>query len=192
MPAGCVAYGEKYPVMKIKICLILVSVLVLGACSEFQSFRGSGFAPVVTGGHSADNWLAELHATRSMTPQQLHQELGSRQHDFRYKPSTGNRLRLVLLLTFGGESVRDTGRARQLLEELDTPPDSPGGQELVAILKQFLDEKKIADKKLKVLSRQVSKQNTRIEELEEQQKALTTIEQSIQQREIPVENPSGN
>ncbi len=178
--------------MKIKTCLILVSVLVLGACSELQSYRGSGFAPVVTGGHSADDLLDELHATRTMTPQQLHQELGSRQHDFRYKPSTSNRLRLVLLLMFGGEPVRDTGRAGQLLEELDTPPDSPGDQELVAILKQFLDEKVIADKKLKVLSRKVSTQNTRIKELEEQQKALTTIEQSIQQREIPAGNINGN
>jgi hypothetical protein len=178
--------------MKIKTCLILVSMLLLGACSEMQSYRGSGFAPVVTGGHSADDWLDELHATRNMTPQQLRHELGSRQHDFRYNPSASNRLRLVLLLTFGGEPVRDTRQARQLLEELDTPPESPGSQELVAILKQFLDEQAVAAGKLKELSRQVSTQNTRIEELEEQQKALTTIEQSIQQREIPLENTSGD
>jgi hypothetical protein len=178
--------------MKIKTCLILVSMLVLGACSEMQSYRGSGFAPVVTGGHSADGWLDELHATRNMTPQQLHHELGSRKHNFSYDPSASNRLRLVLLLTFGGEPVRDTGQARQLLEELGTPPDSPGSQELVAILRQFLDEQEVAATKLKELSRQVSTQNTRIEELEEQQKALTTIEQSIQQREIPLENTSGD
>jgi hypothetical protein len=178
--------------MKIKTCLILVSILVLGACSELQSYSGSGFAPVVTGGHSADDWLDELHATRTMSPQQLRHELGSRQHDFRYNPSASNRLRLVLLLAAGNEPVRDTRQARQLLEELDTPPDSPGSQELVAILKQFLDEQAVAAGKLKELSRQVSTQNTRIEELEEQQKALTTIEQSIQQREIPVENTNGD
>ena len=177
--------------MKIKICLILVSMLVLGACSELQFYRGSGFAPVDTGGHSADDWLDELHATKNMTPQQLHQELGSRQHDFRYHPSASNRLRLVLLLAAGNEPVRDTRQARQLLEELDTPPDSPGVQELVAILKQFLDEQEAAARKLKELSLQVTRQNTRIKELEEQQKALTTIEQSIQQREIPVENANG-
>lgn len=178
--------------MKINACLILVSILVLGACSEFQSYRGTGFAPVVTGGHSADDWLDELHATRNMTPTQLRHELGSREHDFRYNPSAGNRLRLVLLLAAGNEPVRDTRQARQLLEELDTPPDSPGSQELIAILKQFLDEQEAAARKLRELSRQVSKQNTRIEELEEQQKALTTIEQSIQQREIPVENNNGD
>jgi hypothetical protein len=180
--------------MKIKTCLILVPMLILGACSELQSYRGSGFAPVVTGGHrrSADDWLDELHATRTMTPQQLRHELGSRQHDFSYNPSEENRLRLVLLLAAGDEPVRDTRAARQLLEELDMPPDSPGSQELVVILKQFLDEQEVAARKLKELSRQVSRQNMRIEELEEQQKALTTIEQSIQQREIPLENTNGD
>jgi hypothetical protein len=178
--------------MMIRTCLIAVSMLVLGACSGLQSYSGSGFAPVVTRGHSADDWLDELHATRTMTPQQLQQELGSRQHDFRYDPSESNRLRLVLLLAAGNEPVRDTRQARKLLEELDTLPDSPDGQELVAILKQFLDEQEAAARKLKKLSRQVARQNTRIKELEEQQKALTTIEQSIQQREIPVENTNGD
>jgi len=98
----------------------------------------------------------------------------------------------VLLLAVGNEPVRDTRQARQLLEELDTPPESPRSQELVAILKQFLDEQEVAARKLKELSRQVSAQNMRIEELEEQQKALTTIEQSIQQREIPLENTGGD
>jgi hypothetical protein len=37
------------------------------------------------------------------------------------------------------------------------------------------------------MSKQVREQNQRIEELEQQQRALTTIEQTIQQRENPPE-----
>ncbi len=178
--------------MKIKTCLILVPLLVLGACSELQTYREGSYAPVVSRGRSADDLLAELHATRTMTAPQLHQALASRQHDFRYRSDSVNRLRLILLLTFGSEPVRDTGRARELLDELDSLPDSPGGEELVAILRQYLDEQAIAGSKLRKLSREISTQNARIEELEEQQKALTTIEQSIQQREIPVESINGD
>jgi len=178
--------------MKTRACLIVIPLLVLAACSELQSYRSSGFAPVISGGHSADNWLDELHATRHMTPQQLQRELASRQHDFRYDPSESNRLRLVLLLAAGNKPVRDIHQARQLLEGLDTSSYSPGGQELVAVLKQFLDEQEAAAGKLKKLTRQNAAQKTRIGELEEQQKALTTIEKSIQRREIPVENTNGD
>jgi hypothetical protein len=62
----------------------------------------------------------------------------------------------------------------------------------VVILKQFLDQQRANKQKINILWEQVTEQSRRIEELEQQQKALTTIEQNIQQREKPAGTENGN
>ena len=58
-------------------------------------------------------------------------------------------------------------------------------REFVTLLLQFLEERQEYEQKLSVLWKQVTQQGRRINELEQQLKALTNIEQNIQQREPP-------
>ena len=169
--------------------LLTISVLMLSACSacsELQSYNSTGIAPIVSSGQGVDYWLEELHYTRAMYPEQLQQTLKFREQQFHNNPNNGNRLRLALLLAAGGETVRDQERAWNLLEEVDQSMENARIKELVTILLQFLDEQIESRNEINSLKIQIKENNERIEELEEQQRALTTIEQNIQQREKPV------
>jgi hypothetical protein len=192
MSAGFFATGKKFLIMKRLFGLFVFLLLVLTACSGFQSYRSAGYAPVISGGHGVNYWLSELHDTRKMSPEQLQQTLESREQEFHQDPGTGNRLRLVLLLAAGDEPVNDPQRALELLDAMNTLPDNPSDRELIVILQHFLYEQVMSNRKIGELTQQVTRQKTRIEELEQQQKALTTIEQSIQEREKPSGTDNGN
>ncbi len=159
-------------------------VLALPACSEFQTHSSGGYAPVVTRGYGTDAWLAELHHTRQMTADELQQTVTAWEQGLKDDPDTGNRIRLALLLTAGDTAVRDPQRARELLDELDPLPENTSDRELVALLRQMLDEQGQAGLAIRKLKKQVRNQDRRIQELEKQQRALTDIEQNIQQRDI--------
>ena len=165
--------------------LLLLSVTTLAACSEMQSYKNGGLAPVISGGSGVNNWLAELHNVRTMTPEQQEQILVSRERECNGNPDSGNCLRLAMLLATGDAPFRDQKRALNLLDKIDPGQFSAGEQELVAIFRQFLAEQTESENKINQLSKQIADQGKRIEELEQQQKALTTIEQNIQQREKP-------
>jgi len=70
--------------------------------------------------------------------------------------------------------------------------DSAGAQELSSIVRQFLDEQIEANRKINDLNKEISEQNKRIAELEQQQRALTRIEQKIQERDNPDGTGNGN
>ena len=70
--------------------------------------------------------------------------------------------------------------------------DNAGAQELATIVHQFLDEQIQANRKINDLNKELAEQNKRIAELEQQQRALTRIEQKIQQRDNPEEAGNGN
>ena len=89
------------------------------------------------------------------------------------------------MLTAGDASIRDPKRARELLDGLDLPPDETSDQELATILRQLIDGQDQASMSISTLKKQIRKQTLHIKELEQQQRALTDIEQNIQQREIP-------
>ena len=74
----------------------------------------------------------------------------------------------------------------RLLDEIDTTLYDVSDREMIIVMQQFLREESEADRKIHILWKQVTGQNRRIEELEKQLQALTTIEQKIQQREKPV------
>jgi hypothetical protein len=160
-------------------------VLVLANCSEFQHNARTDTAPVVTRGYGTDYWLAELHKTRTMTPDEIQKTLKSWEQELNNHPGVGNQIKLALLLTTGDASIRDPKRARVLLDGLDLPPDNTSDQELVTILRQMIDEQDQANMAISTLKKQTRKQTLHIKELEQQQRALTDIEQKIQQREIP-------
>ncbi|MDH3527558.1 MAG: hypothetical protein OEN52_01460 [Gammaproteobacteria bacterium] len=163
--------------------LLGVLVLLLCGCGQMQSYTNKVLPPVFEGGQGVNDWLAELHSTRNLSKDELSIVLGSWEQDFRYDPNLSNRLRLVLLLAAGEPSVSDRQRARKLLDEINPLPEGPGERELIDILQQFLAGQQEARGKINELSKQVKEQGQRIKELEQQQRDLTTIEQSIQQRE---------
>lgn len=167
-------------------------VLLLAACTEFQHTRNKGVLPVDSCGHDACRLLEEMHETRGMSPEELEQMLTNREQVFSNDPSSCNRMRLALLLATGGESVRDRERALELLAGIKQASVTADEQELLTVLQQFLDEQHEISTKMNTLRNQVTEQGRRIEELEQQQRALTTIEQSIQQREKPAGIGDGN
>ncbi len=163
--------------------LLGILVLLLGGCSQMQTYTDHVLPPVFEGGQGANDWLGDLHNTHGLTNSELQDVLEDWDQAYRDNPVISNRLRLALLLAAGDEAVRDRGRARELLDGINTAPLDTGEQELVSLLQQFLTEHEEDTGKISVLSKQVRDQGRRIEELEQQQRDLTTIEQSIQQRE---------
>jgi ABC-type hemin transport system ATPase subunit len=178
--------------MKRLIILLALPAVVMGACSEFQTYSFQEPAPVVSEEHRVGDLLAELHLTRTMSQDQLLKTLESCEQRFRDDPSTYNRLKLALLYATANQPVRDLGRAQKLLDESAAGLDSAGAQELVSIVRQFLDEQIESNRKINDLNKEIAEQNKRIAELEQQQRALTRIEQKIQERDNPEETGNGN
>lgn len=171
--------------MKRLIILLVFSVVPLVACSEFHTYGPERAAPVVSQEHAVGDLLSELYFTRTMGQDQLQKTLESWEQRFRDDPSAQNRLKLALLYATASQPVRDFGRAQELLDESAAGMDSAGAQELVSIVRQFLDEQIEANRKINDLNKEIAEQNKRIAELEQQQRALTNIEQKIQERDNP-------
>jgi hypothetical protein len=162
-------------------------LLTLTACSELQYYSSTGFAPITSKGYGADYWLEQRHEIRTMTAEQRLVTYELWEQDYIKESDTNNRVKLALLLASGHESIRNLERAREILVGIDPEPENHSDQEFIIVLKHFIDEQLQADASISDL-RALSKKKTRqIKELEEQQRALTNIEQNIQQREIPPE-----
>ncbi len=174
-----------------RVWLFVLLVLALTACSELQPYKSIWYAPVVTWGHGTDYWLAELHNTRQMTPDEIRQTVKAWEQELHDNPSAGNRIKLALLLTAGDAPARDPKRARELLDGLSEAPVNTSDQELVSILRQILDGKNQVSMAISKLRKQARKQSRRIKELEQQQRALTDIEQNIQQRDVQPDIENG-
>jgi len=54
------------------------------------------------------------------------------------------------------------------------------------LVREFLEEQVEVNREVNDLNKQIAEQGRRIAELEEQQRALMSIEQKMQQREAPV------
>jgi len=178
--------------MKRLIILLALPIVAMVACSGFQTYRFQEPAPVVPEEYGVGDLLAELHLTRTMSQDQLQKTLEFWEQRFRYDPSTYNRLKLALLYATATQPVRDLGRAQKLLDESAAGLESAGAQELASIVHQFLDEQIEANRKVNDLNKKIVEQNKRIAELEQQQRALTKIEQKIQQRDNPEGTGDGN
>lgn len=177
--------------MKFFKTLLVTLLPLLVACSEMQTLRDNMHqatdepAPVIDGKRGVHGWLADLHGLRAWPPESLPALLDAREEAFRAKPDIENRMRLVMLLLVDVDLVRDDRRARLLLNGIDPLPSRPDDREFISLLQQFFDGRQDDEQKLKVLWKQVTQQSRRINELEQQLKALTSIEQTIQQRETP-------
>lgn len=162
-------------------------LLTLTACSELQYYSTTGFAPITSKGYGADYWLEQRHEIRTMTPEQRLVTYELWEQDYIKESDTNNRVKLALLLATGHESIRNLERAREILVGIEPKPESHSDQEFIIVLKQFIDEQLQADTTISDLRALNRKRTRQIKELEKQQRALTNIEQNIQQRETPPE-----
>ena len=147
-----------------------------------------GPVPVTLRVDDAAYWLEEWQRLMDLPPEQLDQAMKLREQEFKDNPrDVRNRLRLALLLVEGPVAVRDTRRAQSLLDGLDQAHISPSSRALAALLSQVVRERLAAGDKIATMKQGLSESEQRVKELERQLQELTDIEQSIQQRETPVE-----
>ena len=175
----------------IRITPLIVTVLfLLTACSEFQYYSTTGFAPVTSKGYGTDYWLEQMHEMRTMAPEQRLVTYELWEQDYIKNPDTNNRIKLGLLLATGHESIRNQQRALDILNGIGPGTENHSDQEFIILLLQFIDEQLQADATISDLRALTRKKNRQIKALEEQQQALTNIEQNIQQRETQPETGS--
>jgi hypothetical protein len=171
--------------MKNLLAMLILLTVMLTACSELQSYADNRPAAVCPEQCSVNQLMMELRATRSMNHDQLLETIRTWEREFQADPSENHRLKLTLMYAAGDVSVRDPGRAQELLTDAVGALGSPGDRELAVIIRQFLDDQINANRKINDLNKQIASLNKRIDELEQQQRALTNIEQKIQQRGTP-------
>jgi len=169
----------------VRIRLIFMVIIVLSACQPVTVRHSEGVMPIALSVDDAAYWLEEWHWVSSLPEIQQREILTSRESEFERSDNPRNRLRLALLLAEGPGSVRDQGRALELLQGMDMGQASDSGKALSALLQQVIAEHDWFDDKIARLRVNLNESETRVEELERQLQELTTIEQNIQQREIP-------
>jgi hypothetical protein len=166
---------------------IIVFVLAAGCQPMAVQHNDEGPVPVTLRVDDAAYWLEEWYRMQSLPAGQVKQAVKVREEEFSRNPDARNRLRLVLLLAEGPRRVRDERRAYVLLSELDESHTTPSSRALAALLTQMVGEKVAAGDRIATLRQELSESEERVLELERQLQELTDIEQSIQQRETPVE-----
>jgi hypothetical protein len=168
--------------------LLLLSCILAGGCQPVTvQHHPEGPVPVTLRVDDVAYWLEEWDRAKGLQGDQLKQALQAREQDFAHYQDARTRLRLALLLAEGPVEVRDQARALTLLKKLDTERASASARALAALLTQNLREQVEASGKINKLEREMAQADERVKELEQQLQELTNIEQSIQQRETPVE-----
>ena len=170
-----------------KILFLTVCFLVAACQPVTEQRHDDGPVPVTLRVDDAAYWLEEWYRVTSLQGDQLEQTLKTREQEFAEHRSPRTRLRLALLLAEGPPAVRDQLRALALLEKMDTASASASGRALAALLGQAIREQVVAGDKIKQLQQDLAQSAQRVKELERQLQELTNIEQSIQQRETPLE-----
>lgn len=167
------------------IRLIFIAIILLSGCQPVTVQRSEGVVPITLRVDDAAYWLEEWHWVSGLPEGQQREILANRERKFEQSDTPRNRLRLALLLAQGPGSVRDQDRALELLVGLDVDQLSDSGKALSALLQQVIAEYDWFGDKIKHQLSELKESEARIEELERQLQELTTIEQNIQQREIP-------
>lgn len=169
--------------MRNLLWILVITGLI--ACQPANVKHQGGPVPVAARAGDETCWLEEWYRVAALPEDQLLLALKTREREFERSASPENRLHLVLLLAEGPAPVRDQKRALELLEGLDTRQASDQCRALAALLKQVIEEQRWSIEKITALNQKLKTSQTRVEELELQLQELTTIEQHIQQRELP-------
>ena len=168
--------------------LIVITCFLVGGCQPMVVHnRDEGPVPVTLRVDDAAFWLEEWYRVTVLPGDQIEQTLVTREQEFAARQDTRNRLRLALLLAEGPQAVRNQRRALSLLEGLDQQHASGSARALAALLSQVVREQAAAGDKITALKQDLKQTGDRVKELEQQLQELTNIEQSIQQREAPVQ-----
>ena len=165
--------------------LLVLGIIGLNACQAVTVNQADSPVPVSVRADDAACWLEEWHRVITLPEDQLVQAFNTRQLEFERSANPETRLRLVLLLAEGPQPVRDQARALELLKELDAEQASDSANALAALLRQVLEEQRWLSNKMTGLNRDLKDSQMHVDELERQLRELTTIEQNIQEREIP-------
>jgi hypothetical protein len=161
---------------------------MLAACQPITvQHHDEGPLPVSVRVDDTAYWLEEWRQVSLLPESQFKLTLKNREQEFERKPDSRTRLRLGLLLATGPASARDQRKALELLKGMDDASATDSALALAALLVQMIEEQLWSGDKMTELKGKLDTAETRIDELEQQLQALTNIEQSIQQRETPVD-----
>ena len=163
----------------------IVLLTCLSACQPLTIRRVDGPVPVAVRVDDESYWLEEWHRVIALPEDQLVLTFNTRELEFEQSANPKTRLRLALLLAEGPRPVRDQARALKLLAEFDAGRASDSAKALAALLQQVIAEQRWSNDKMTGLNRELQDSRMRVEELERQLHELMTIEQNIQQRELP-------
>ena len=167
-----------------KALIVLILAMLIG-CQPVTVQRSEGVVPISLRVDDAAYWLEEWHWVSGLPEGQQRELLATRELEFQKSDSPRNRLRLALMLAVGPRSVRNQDRAHELLVGMDVDHASYSAKSLSALLQQVIAEHDWFNDRIKHLRIELKESEGRVEELERQLQELTTIEQDIQQREIP-------
>lgn len=157
-------------------------LLAMAGCAQWQP-RPPVTLTELSGRISGPDWLDEVRQVQQLPAEEQAAALRARQHAYRNEATTVTRLRLALVRALGGEEVRNDTAALALLDEIDPLLMGADAAVLVKLLKQQLQEKQWALGQLRDERKVVAERDSRIQELETQLEAVTSIEQSIKQRQ---------
>ena len=156
-------------------------LLVLAGCAHWE------LPPVTERSVTTGDWPAEVRLVRELPAADQPAELQRRQALHQSEGTNSSGLRLALLHTLGAAAVRDEARAEALLDALDPAALGDSQRVLADLLRQILRERQQAQARLRAERKLLAEQEARIRELESQLEAVTSIEQSIRQRQKPLQ-----
>lgn len=164
--------------------LVPVLVMLLAACQPITvQHKDAGVVPVAVRVDDTAYWLEEWYRVIDLPDEQIKRIVDLREKEFADSPGPRSRLRLALLLAAGPASVRDQGRAANLLNNMDKVHVSESERSLAALLTQRINEQSWSSDKIKELRAVLEESRAKVEELERQLHEMTNIEQSIQDRD---------
>jgi hypothetical protein len=125
----------------------LAAALVLGGCADLMPTPTTAAPPTIDHKAASSQALADdfalLGQLMTAPPEQQMEITGTAEEDFQGTPSPSRKLRLALILGTPDQAASDLPRARQMLAELASDPQSsllPGERSLVTLqLKQIGD-----------------------------------------------------
>lgn len=168
----------------VEILAIAVLMLTLGGCVLTQAGRGTAQVPessVYEGG--GRDWLREIDRVLALPDDRQEEVLKQRQDAYLASPDTESRLDLALLRALGSDKVHDRDAALSLLVEIEPLQTTGREATLIALLRQLLEEQQAIQARLHQERKTLAMREARIKELETQLEAVTSIEQSIKQRQ---------
>ncbi|MCA1804074.1 MAG: hypothetical protein LC646_01610 [Xanthomonadaceae bacterium] len=161
----------------------LVLLLVLSGCAHWELPPVSDRSIAASG----SDWLGEAREVQQMQAHIQPVELQRRQLAHKHEDTAVSGLRLALLLTLGAEAVRDEARALEVLNGIDATRLNVSQLALADLLGQLSRERQQAQALRRAGRKALAEQEARIRELESQLEAVTSIEQSIRQRQKPLQ-----